>query len=261
MSFLKDAISYSGINIISQFVTFVRGFIVRHILPPKIMGIWNFVQVIQGVIATFDLGTISAAGRELPILRGKKEIEEETQVRSTTFWFSFLQIIIVGLGAIIYAWWNKEEYGNWQITAFYIAAIISICNSFYISYITFFQSAQYYVLLSRLLLVISLLELISYPLGAYLGNLSGLFIAVVGAALLKVSYILKIGFRRGLRIRRNINRNILKELLSFGFPLRLVDFPNSYLRMADHLWVVKFLDIESLALYSLARVFFFRCPR
>src|SRR4030066_1202031 len=134
MSFLKDAFSYSGINIISQIFSFTRGFIVRHILPPKIMGIWNFVQVILGVIATFDFGSTAAASRELPILRGEKKATEEIQVRSTTFWFSFFLIIVVGLGVIIYAWWNRGDYNNWQITAFYIAVVISICSSFYTNY-------------------------------------------------------------------------------------------------------------------------------
>jgi hypothetical protein len=58
-----------------------------------------------------------------------------------------------------------------------------------------------------------------------------------------------------LSVRWKTYKNVLKRLLSFGFFLRLVDYPNAIFNMANILWVTRFMNIEALALFSMARGF------
>lgn len=220
------------------------------------MGIWNFAQVVLGVIGTFDLGTISAADRELPILRGKRDTGEEIRVRSTVLWFSFLQFALVGVIAIGYAYWNSREYTSWQMVSFYVAAFLSLSSIISSTYTNFFQNAQYYVPLSRILLIMSFMELLAYSAGTYFWGLYGLFATTVGTAMWKSGYLMKIGLAMGLKVRIRIYKEVLWRLLHFGFPLRIIDYPNAYFKMIDLLWVTRFMDIGALALYSMSRVFF-----
>jgi O-antigen/teichoic acid export membrane protein len=256
ISFLKNAVSYSGINIISQFILLIRGLVVRRILPPEIMGFWNFVAVVQGFIATIDFGCIAGANRELPIMRGKHDYEEETKIRSTALWFTFFQNIVIGIFALVYVWWNRTEYVPLEIVAAIFAVFMFILTSFFQAYMTFFQGAQAFVLLSKLLLVIVIIESVGFLIGAYVWDLGGLMTMAMLSSCLKVGLFVYFGQLTNLTVRLKIYKHILKRLLSFGFFLRLIDYPNALFAMASLLWVTKFMSIADLAFFTMARSFF-----
>ena len=186
-SFVKNAISYSGTNIVGQFITLIRGFLVRRILPPEIMGFWNLVGVIQGLMGTFDLGCSAGAIRELPIISGKGNWEEETKIRSTTLWFTFFQNIIISLFACGYVTWNFNSYGSWEIIAASVAVLMFIINGFYLSYVTFFSGALAFVPLSKVLLLSSIIEGVLFPASAYYCGLKGLMSIAVISSVFKLA--------------------------------------------------------------------------
>ena len=256
ISFAKNALAYSGTNVIAQIITLIKGFLVRRILPPEIMGFWNLVAVVQGFIGTFDLGCIAGASRELPIMTGRKDQEEENKIRSTTLWFTFFQNIVIGIFALLYVWWNRANYVSWEITAVFVAIIIFVILSFQSTYMTFFSAAQAFVPLSKLLLVSSIIEGISFPLCAYVWGLSGIMVMAIITACLTCGLFFLYGRLYNLYLRRRIFWNVLKRLLSFGFFLRLIDYPNALFSMASILWVTKLMNITDLALFSMARGFF-----
>src|ERR1043165_7928857 len=69
-SFIKNAIAYSGTNLVSQFAQLVSRFIVRAMLAPSAMGIWELALAIQSFVNSFDPGINTAASIELPKLQG-----------------------------------------------------------------------------------------------------------------------------------------------------------------------------------------------
>lgn len=220
------------------------------------MGFWNFLTVVQRFIGTFDLGCIAGATRELPIMRGMKDQPEEARIRSTTLWFTLLQNIVISILASLYIWWNRTNYVPWEIIAAAVAIITFIITSFHLSYITFFSGAQAFVPLSKVVLVSSLFEGLSFPLGAYLWGLGGLMAVSLICSGLRILWFFLYSQALDMSIPFKIFKNVLKRLLSFGFFLRLVDYPNALFSMASILWVTKFMTKGELALFSMSMAFF-----
>ena len=88
MSFIRDTFFYSGSTVGVQLISLIRGIGVRTMLVPEILGIYNLIQVISGFLSVLDFGANAASSRELPMLRGKKNFDEEIIVRSTDLWFT-----------------------------------------------------------------------------------------------------------------------------------------------------------------------------
>ncbi len=254
-SFIKNAIAYSGSNFIIQFISFLRGVIVWRILPPEIMGFWNFMAVVQRFIATFDLGCIAGASRELPIMRGKQDPQEEARIRSTTLWFTLGQNIAVSLFASLYIWWHRAQYVTWEIIAASVAIITFIITSFNLAYMTFFSGAQAFVPLSKVILAGSLFEGLFFPLGAYLWGLGGLMAMSIVSTAFRAWLFFFSSQALQMSIHFKVFKDVLRRLLSFGFFLRLVDYPNALFSLASILWVTKFMGKQDLALFSMAAAF------
>ena len=255
MSFLKDSISYSSSRISSNGLGFIRGLLIRIILIPEILGIYNFIQVILSSLSVIDFGASAAASRELPLIRGSKDFKNERITRSTVLWFSFFQSILISMGVFIYAYYN-HSYINSDLLKYLIVISLLILSSFNNSYEIFFSAAQKYISLSKILFITSIIEFIFYISGAYFFSINGLLFSVVISSLFKL--IISFYFSYQDKINSKIEFSILKlkQLLMFGFPLRLIDYPMQYMLIVDLIWITKFMDIGSLAIYTTAQLFF-----
>jgi len=183
--FFKNALAYSGTNAVEQVLVMIRGFVVRRILPPEIMGFWNFTAVIQGFLGMFDLGCIAGANRELPITLGRHDLIEEAKIRSTTFWFTLLQNLIISIIAFAYFYYKRAHYVPWEIIAAYVGIFVFLITSFQVIYITFFVTSNVFVPLSKISLAASILDAIAFPLSAFLWGLSGIMVMAVVSTLLR----------------------------------------------------------------------------
>lgn len=256
MSFLKDTFFYSGATTSMQIISFLRGIILRIILIPEILGVYNLIQVISGFVTVFDTGASAAASRELPILRGKNDVVNESLMRASVLWFTIGQSIIVGFGTILYALLYISDYTSLEIIGFFMVAILLVMSAVTSSYDIFFRSAQQYFSLSKIVFVMGFVEAGAYISGAYFGGIYGLLSGVVVAAVIRLFVSVFIGYKNGITIKMQFSFPMLKKLLTFGFPLRLIDYPMQYMIMADLLWVTKFMDVGSLAIYTTAQLFF-----
>ena len=256
MSFLKDSVFYSVATTSIQIIGFLRGILMRIILIPEILGIYNLIQVILGFVTVFDTGASAAASRELPILRGRNDLINESLMRASVLWFTIGQSIIVGFGTILYALLNSSQYTSLEIIGFFMVAILLVMSAVTNCYDTFYRSAQKYFSLSKIVFVMGFIEAGAYISGAYFAGIYGLLTGVVVAALVKLLVSVFIGYKNGIAIKMQFSLPMVKKLLAFGFPLRLIDYPMQYMIMADLLWVTKFMDVGSLAIYTTAQLFF-----
>lgn len=256
MSFIKNAVAYSGTNLVSQAAMFVQAFILRMLLIPQVMGVWNFVQVVRGYVAPISLGAINGAFRELPILKGQGKQSEATICRSVSLSASLAEAVILALGIVGYTIWQRSTYTHLEIWAFIVAAALVILTRFHESCLTFFQGAQLYVPLSRILLINGLIFATILPVGALAGGLPGLLVAALTAAMIRGLWMISSGKHQGLETRLGWDKSIWKRLVSFGIGYRLTSYPMTLFLMLDLLWVTRFMDLAALALYATARNFF-----
>jgi O-antigen/teichoic acid export membrane protein len=254
--FLRNALAYSSGNVVSQIARVTQEFIVRRLLPPAVLGVWNFVLVVQGFVATFDAGIIDATSRELPILHGARNVDEVVKVRSTAFWSKLGQNILLAFGIIVYAAVSWRKYDRYFLVALGVAALLVIISSVSESFIMFHQSAQSYVPLAKVLVLTSIIYASLLSAGALLGGLGGLMLAGVAAFLVQSALIARSGFRHKLGIRKIWDRGAFKRLIAFGLPFRLVDYPAQLFPLIDVLFVTKFMGLEALAIYATARAIF-----
>lgn len=250
---LKNILAYSGVNLFSQVLVFGQNFVVRGLLPPPVMGIWNYVGVVQGFLGTFDLGINAAALRELPLLRGQGRLEEEARARATAFWSSLGQGLVfmtLILGYLALGW-----QGPGYRVALLVAALLVVTGSLKDCLMTFLQGAQQYLPLSRVQFLTVILQAVAVCLGAYFGGILGLMLGVVLVQISLAAMLLLACLSQGLGVSYPWNRQIFKRQAGFGVPFRLVDYPLSLLIMLDVLCVTKFLSVNALALYATGRMF------
>jgi len=254
-AFLKNSLAYSGTNVIEQLLMVLRSFAVRRILPPEIMGVWNFMTVVQNFLGTFDLGVISGATRELPIIGARNDSREKFRVYSTTLWFTIIQNSLISFFAGCYIYWSRYHYTNSEIIASVAGIIIFLISSLYTVYSTFFLTSQAFVRLSKISLACAFFDTAGFVLFSYLWGLFGLMGISVISTFLRSGVFIYFGHFVGIHARLQISLVALKRLLSFGFFLRVIDYPNALFNMATVLWVTKFMNLESLALFSMAQGF------
>lgn len=254
--FLKNALAYSGTNFISQVALFIQGFVLRRLLPPEFMGVWNFVGVVRGFVANFTIGLFSGAVRELPILKGKGDEKAQQDCRAVCLMYSLCEVAVVSLCVLVYAVLRKHAYSHYEFAALLLTALLLVFFRGQEAYLTFFQGAQLYMPLSRLLLVNSLILAFILPAGAFFMGLWGVFIAALVAEGLKAVWMISVARRFGISFKAKWDNVIFKRLASYSVALRVADYPLVLFTMVDVLWVTHFMDMKSLAIYVFARSFF-----
>lgn len=249
--FIRNLLSFSGANLIVQGLQFVQGIIIRAILPPSVVGTWNYVGVTQGFTNTFDLGITAGAGRELPLLRGAGKTDEEHLARSTAFWGRLIQALaFAGIIVAVTATGYREAAWNVALTAAALVVLVSCVES----YTCFCQSAEKYVFLSRANVIGAVMLLIGVVGGGYYGGATGIMIGAVTATAIKVM-VLATGRRDdAMPMLPVLNGPILKRLIGFGLPMRLVDYPLALFTMLDVLLISHFLTAAELGVYTTAKI-------
>jgi len=121
------------------------------------------------------------------------------------------------------------------------------------SFVTFYQSAQEYVRLSRATLTYSLAAAALLSAAAWLGGIYGLMTAAIAAGVTQLALLIWLRPRNVLLVRWTWNWGALKRLVAFGLPFRLVDYPQSVMALLDVLWIGKVLGPGPLAIYVTAR--------
>jgi O-antigen/teichoic acid export membrane protein len=255
-SFLRNALAYSTTNLVSQFTQLVSRFIVRTILAPQAMGIWEFALVIQTFASSFDPGINAAASVELPMLHGAQERETGNRVRATVFSSNFVFSLLLGAGIFVYLIIKWNQFDRYQSLAVVVAALLVIFFSFSSSLITFHQGNQSYVSLSKASLYYAFIYGALLPIGAYLWGIVGLLIAGAVSYLIQSILLFVFAHKEDLTIDRLWDKETFKRLAKFGVPLRVVEYPQSIFAFLDVFLVTKFLGLGSLAIYATARVFF-----
>ncbi|MFQ5858576.1 MAG: hypothetical protein ACE5LU_23500, partial [Anaerolineae bacterium] len=107
--FLKNAPWNTSGNFVRQMAAAVREFGSRPLLPPAVLGVWEFPNLIRRVGNILDMGFLSAAQRDLPVLRGAGKTQEESEYGSTTFITHLASKIVIATGVLVYGvlFWHR----------------------------------------------------------------------------------------------------------------------------------------------------------
>ncbi len=253
--FIRNVFSYSMANTYSQTVRIAQEFIVRIILPPEVLGIWSFALIVMNFGITFDLGVLDASLRELSLCYGGHKIQQATEYRYTAFCLHLVAKVVVAVAIIIYLLYRYRGDFSFIFWAGIAAAWMVILASIGEAFISFYQSSQRYVELSKYLIIYWTVYAVVMVFGAWFWGVLGLIVASLFVLLFQ-AWLMRGGLLdvKHDRYRPSLTQHAAKSLLSFAIPFRVVDYPMNFLQIADTLVVTKFLSLKILAIYMTGKL-------
>ena len=219
-------------------------------LGPTIWGIWQGAKLVELYGGNLHLGVINGMHREIPILRGKKEIEQQIIIADVTFTFSFIIAIISFLGILIISFFVVKR-PELKLSLQFISAILlfQYINSFYGTYL---RANNEFNTVSKIAIIDGLGSLFSVALIFFFGLL-GFLGGQVLCSLVTAYYS---WWKSSYTINWRWDNKVLKSLIIIGFPIMLMVFANIIFTTIDRLLILKFLSAKDLGFYSLENIVF-----
>lgn len=251
---LGSAVAYGGIGIIIQVVRLIQEIALRRLLVPEVVGIIGLANLVQSAVKSMDLGILAAASRELPLLRGAGHSEEEGVVRVTAIRSYVAQSAVFAIPVAVYALVAVPDI---RIRFALIAAlIIQVLTAACEGRQLVLQSAQKFSGLGRVGLMFSLAYAFGVVGGAKFFGLAGVLGGGVAAWAAQAFWLRRYETSSALNKGGRFESRALMELIRFGLPLRICDYPTAFAVLVDSMIVGRLLGLEGLALYTTLRAFF-----
>lgn len=94
---------YMGSSIAVQASRLLTGFGAAAILGPERFAPWNLINALVAYCAFAHLGVLNAMNREVPIWKGRGELDRVERIRRTAFFFQAVMSTLAMLGTLIWA--------------------------------------------------------------------------------------------------------------------------------------------------------------
>ncbi len=250
---IRSLVSYGAAGLLVQGFNALRQLLLRLILVPAQLGVWNYSLMCSEVANTFELGLQAAAFRELPMRLGRGEGEALLAARATYFWSSLVWGLVLALGPLGFWLLFPSDQTPLRGAGLGAASCLVFLNTLVIAYSTIYQTGQAYRPLAVVQGVIAASSIVFMVGGAWLGGAPGLLTGGVAGFAFGVAVFAWRSRRDGLAPAALWRRPLLKGLLKVGLPLRLVDYPQNLMLLLDVIFVTRFLGVEALAIYVTAK--------
>lgn len=251
---IKNILSFSSASAFGQLLRVVQEFAVRAMLPPDVMGIWNFIIVVRNLGASFDLGITTAARRAIGLFHGAGQSEKVRDYARMTVTLEAMQLGLIGLGIILYGAAFSGTQNGMGIGVYAAAAAILFAGALGNANTQIYQSLAKFTGLSKRLVFYWPIYALLLTGGAYVAGVQGMIISMI-AALTFLGLLLHSGLYTQIHAKgRKWSSKAARELVSVGVPLRLVDYPIILFLMTDSLFVSRFFSLELLAIYATAKL-------
>lgn len=254
--FLKNVLAYLSSSLAGQILLGLQQFIIRYLIPPSLLAVWNYVGVIQGLTNTFDLGLDAALSREIPLISAENDVRKEQDIRSVAFWGKLIQLVMLSIGVFLYFLWNYKHIEPALRISFVVAIFVIITSGVIQTFISFFQSHYLYAILSKIQLSFSVLSFVFLPISAYFFNINGFLVTTVILQFsLVIMYIILLR-KHLLFFTSRPKKDLGKALLKVGIPLRLVNYPQGLLMAIDGILITSWLGLTPLVIYVTSKNIF-----
>lgn len=250
MTFFQNVIALIKANLFVQGAGVIKGIVIKRILGPQAVGIFAFMQLVLGYVQFFNLGTPTAASRELPYWHGKDDIQAQDRIRSTLFATTLFESAIAGALFFVYLF-RYHDPGTATFWALFPVPIFALAMKIAIAMAIAFESLQQFVLLGKIYTLQSVVDFALKISFALLWGLSGLIVAFGIVLAINVALFFVYSKKLALfTIRPRFYISHLKRLLRIGIPLEVAAYGGKVFNTLDSLLVTLWLGTGSLAYYS-----------
>jgi O-antigen/teichoic acid export membrane protein len=249
-----DAALLTGGTYIAQGLQFVAGLMQKAILGPVGAGYWALMQTFWTFFSMAPLGAQHGATRQIPVQRGQGDYAGAARSAGTGATFGLVAMTTVGallaLVAIVFGsgWAPEMRFGLVLLGVTAPLRYASDVHEIIIQAVKRFDIASATVLVKAVAMLV-LQTAAVWALGFY-----GLFLGLVAIELAAFALWLRVGVisRTLPAFRLGIDRERLRDLISFGAPIMIYAQVWLLFLAVDSLIVASALDVRQLGLYALA---------
>ena len=248
--FFKDVIFYSGSNFFSNILNFITAVVIRKILQPAFMGLYNEIMLIFDYAQHSHLGIINSLDKELPYLYGKKDNKGAEETRNIGFTVCLAVATSIVMALLIASMFLKFSEDKLLINGIRVVTLLILLRLGNSLYIVLNRSRHNFLVITKYTILIAILDICFKITLIIKFGLYGLLWASVLTALLGLIYFYKAS-REKFRLVFRFPLSKIAHLLKIGFPIFVTGFTFMTLRNIDRIMIIRFLGRESLGYYTI----------
>jgi O-antigen/teichoic acid export membrane protein len=242
----KNIIAFTLANLIGLALSTVSSLWMANIAGPRLMGMYNALQLLVGYAPILTFGIINGLNRELPYTLGRGEDEVANRLAAASHFASFAAAYATGLVLAIcgvVGWIRVDSDWGIGLLAFAILVPLSLIRSFIeVTY----RTGQDFVWLAWVKMFSGIIAVISVPL---------LYLLVWEGVLLRAIIIAVFGFyllwvKRKLVTRPHWNYEATVSLVKVGLPIFIVGYLYTGFLSLDRVIIGARLGVAALGVYT-----------
>lgn len=245
---INHVAKYSLASLVGGVGGFFSSYFGALLLGPSVWGIWQEAKLILLYGTNLHLGIQNGMHRELPILRGKKDLTQQAIITDVTFTFSFAVALLVSL-SILFSTFTIGMGPELKLGLRFVAAMVFL-QYIYSFYGSLFRANNEFDIVSWITLIDGIGNGLSialiFPFG-FAGFLAGQVLRLLIATAFSL-------WKSSYTVNWHWDSRTFKSLVLIGFPIMLMIFANEIFTTIDRLLILKFLDVRSLGFYSLGNI-------
>lgn len=233
-----------AVNMLQQGMRFLILYIAAKQLGPKEFGIISLVLLVVNYLLNANLGAINGLKRQIPLIYAGKGGDTSLSAFFSVLNFNWIATIFV---SVIAAFVMNATY-DLNLAACILMVLLSVSTNTYFSVQAYFTSTGNWGNLFRLQLICSLLLIVTLTSLFFSNHIILLASYTISFLLAALLFFYKNGYRFVL------NKAVIKENVSIGFPIMISGFVYLIFQTTDRLIVSHYYSKEQFGFYSLAWV-------
>lgn len=238
-------------SFISNIVNLSSMFFAALLLGPVVFGIWLGAKMVMDYGGQLHLGVQHGMHREIPILRGKRDVQTQRNILDTTFTFSFIVAVIISIAVFLSTYLFDME-PEMSLALKFIAAMLFLqyINSFFGS---LFRANNQFDIVTKLNFMNGIGSIFSIILLFYFSFLGFL----VGQLIQQTTITTYSYWKSSYAKNWHLTPHILLSLMVVGFPIMMMALADLIIKSLDRLLILNFLGYKELGYYSVAGLAFY----
>jgi O-antigen/teichoic acid export membrane protein len=249
-----------GATILCHLIGAVTSLLLRVLLDPAQMGIWQALKLILSYGNYANLGISKGAVREFTVARGKDlagtdATEHAEHGLNLAFTINTLSSLVyasvfVAIGITLWSFSSGHWSSTWAL-GMVVIGLLAVLSRYLTFHVTILRGAQAFATTSRLSVLEGVLTLSVCSLATWLWGLTGLYLGTLAVLLGSLVYVLR---HRAVDLHWAWDTAEIRRLIAIGAPILLAGTVSTLFRSLDKLMILGYLsDCEfQLGCYSAA---------
>jgi len=248
-----DWLLVGGTTIFCHAISAVTSLVLRVLLDPAQMGVWQAVKLLLSYGNYTNLGISKGAVRELTIARGRGDEAAARHGLNLAFTVNTLTsaayagvLVFVGIRVAL---GQGSFAGTWSL-GLIAAGLLAVVSRYVTFHVTILRGQQSFGVTSRLAVIEAVATLGLAGLATWRFGLPGLYLGTLGVMLAAAVYVRR---HRGATLRWAWNGKKIRRLVAIGGPILLATTLFTLFRSLDKLMILAWLSDREyqLGCYSL----------